>query len=94
MAAWTKGPLTVRQDEKSSRWAFVIAPDGRTIADVWNVPGTQGAQALADATLYAAAPDLAEACEAALEHMEWSTEQGHAAYLQLTAALAKARGES
>lgn len=105
MSAWTKGPLTVSQAKLDPRWANVHAPDGRVIADVWNVPGTKGAKALADANLFAAAWLLAEACdpetiEAAAD--EIGAEFKHTARAaslravaaRMRAALAKARGEA
>lgn len=48
----------------------------------------------ANALLIAAAPDLHEALQGCIEHMEHSTPQGKAAYEAARSALAKARGES
>ena len=66
-AKHTPGPLHVTQQASDPRMAFVVAADGRIVADVWNVPGTNGAQALADATLFAAAPELLAAVQHAIE---------------------------
>ena len=48
----------------------------------------------ANARLIAAAPDGYDAAILTIEHMEWSTEQGRAAYEALRAFVAKARAEA
>lgn len=60
-AQHTPGPWRASQGTSAPRMAHVWSPDERIIADVWNVPHTQGAQALADARLIAAAPELLQA---------------------------------
>lgn len=46
-----------------------------------------------DARAISAVPELIEATRTAIQHMEWSTPQGRAAYEALRAALSKAIGE-
>lgn len=106
MSAWTKGPWSASFDETggydcmTGAWKIYDASE-RTVCEVDQAFYGQelckhefrSHEAAAVAQLLSAAPDLAEACEAALEHMVWTTKQGNVAYQQLTAALRKARGE-
>lgn len=66
----------------------------RKASDLLDWPYFDGYLGHPDALLIQSAPDLAKACEAAIEHMEWSTPQGKEAYDALQAALAKVRGEA
>jgi hypothetical protein len=90
----------------NEQWRYVpdfaevqLEPDHEPIAEV-ETPGN-GAEAPDELThargfLMAAAPDLLAACEAAFAYLdarEGGGPQAHAACEQLSAALAKARGE-
>lgn len=84
MADFTPGPWYISQSPSEPRIAFVMAPDSRPIADVWNVPHTKGAQALADALLISSAPELLAALQAlydrsSMEHWPVEHEMARAA---------------
>ena len=91
---WTKGPRTV---ERHGYGASVVGPDGQRLG--WH--GAAGSvtleEAHANATLDAAAPDLAEALQMLVASVSSSDEIGnadlHEAVEAARAALAKARGD-
>ena len=73
--------------------AFIVEPDGTVVAKLSVIENTSGHSALvANARLFAAAPELLEACEGLLglaERDGWL----HVAVNQARAAIAKAKGE-
>lgn len=58
----------------------------------WHGEGDKGYPAEANARLIASAPELLEALVGCVEHMEHSTPQGRAAWVNARAAIAKATG--
>src|SRR6185369_4458802 len=91
---WTPGPWQVEAAYPDDvRAVGGVSP----VAQAYVVPANQGGAAArrANARLIAAAPDLYEACEAALEYSEASEGGGYTSLnKQLRAALAKARGDA
>ena len=70
-----------------------INPDGSRGGDTPNlVVVVSPADAIADARLIAAAPELLEALTDCVEHMHWTQPQGEAAWKKAKAAIAKATG--
>lgn len=100
-APWTPGPW---RQVWSTNGHFVIGIAGRDGVGVtdsrFNLWSGDDAEAKANARLIAAAPDLAEACQDAIDHIEALVDRdqaGHAAgalLATLRAALSKARGET
>lgn len=89
---FTKGPWSI------SRYASThVVANERGICSAGNYSSNMSEGVLteneANAQLIAAAPKLYEALEAMLEHAEWSTPQGKAAFDNARAVLAEARGE-
>jgi len=76
----TPGPWLFAQAPSDPRMAFVSTQQGRPIADVWNVPHTKGEQALADARLIAAAPELLRELEHAVRWFDQLTSADIARY--------------
>lgn len=92
MSKHTPGPWVVRYDYVVQAPAY---EDGRLVpvAQPYGV-NCDGTDLFANARLIAAAPELLEAIRGVIEHMEWSTDQGEAAYQFARAAIAKATGEA
>lgn len=96
MSGWTKGPW--RPDRGTSAIIRGISAAGKVIVR-WNGIGAPTtAEGQANARLIAAAPDLAEAAEVALERMlqpldDLDMSASAQAYRQVRAALLKAKGE-
>lgn len=99
---WPPGPW--QQGMSSGHNANIIyTGNDESIATVYGIPihaqvssvqdEERWQEGMANARLIAAAPDLAEALEACIEHMEHSTPRGRMAYIEAKHALAKARGE-
>lgn len=88
--AWTKGPLLARRINSSKTHPFaVINPNSDDVIAHYCSE--------ADAQLFAAAPDMAEALEAACRDADYRLEHGDpfpAWYEPARAAIAKARGEA
>ena len=90
---FTKGPWSI------SRYASThVVANERGICSAGNYSDNMSEEALlveneANAQLIATAPKLYEALESMLEHAEWSTPQGKAAFDNARAVLAEARGE-
>ncbi len=59
MTTWNVRPAL--KDNDGTPLNFIVASDEREIAHVYNKPGTLGTEALANAKLIAAAPDLLDA---------------------------------
>ena len=98
---WTKGPWKVERLTDTRMCSIEVTGDDRTVA---HLPLRLDAKELANARLIAAAPELYDALEAALEIAEsaycvpeWLTygrsERTDSSMDLLRAALAKARGE-
>lgn len=76
-AKWTPGPWSIESETSHNGEFAIIAPDG-THPDPWNIAQTYGSvghgeaedEALANARLIAAAPDLAEALRLLLADVE------------------------
>lgn len=88
----TPGPWRVRGKTFNLQIA-IVGPSGElsdSIAYAWG----QNGEAEANARLIAAAPELLEALGGCIQHMEWSTPQGRAAYETAKATIAKAKGEA
>ena len=62
----TPGPWTFTQSTFEPHWCDVRGTDHEELATVWNKADTHGKVALANARMIAAAPELLEACNAAL----------------------------
>lgn len=106
-AKWTPGPWSIESETSHNGEFAIIAPDG-THPDPWNIAQTYGSvghgegedEALANARLIAAAPDLAEAVRRQVENIErWretgipaTPEESKSIYEQLLAALTRATG--
>ena len=75
--------------------AFPIM-DGDVLVGYFNQAGNDTSEGVANAKLFAAAPDLLAACQKAIEWMEWMNKRGYrrfdfaAEYDALQAAIAKA----
>lgn len=98
MSAHTPGPwaiLTPSEDwlgRPVHDWAVTVHEH-----DDWICTGPTWDQefhdeSLANARLIAAAPEMLDALRDVIEHMEWSTTRGEAAYQCARAAIAKATG--
>src|SRR5882757_9510680 len=57
------GPFTVTQSNAGPCSVTIRDPNHTMVAEVWNVPGNNGVVALKRATLFAAAPGMAEALQ-------------------------------
>lgn len=104
MGNWTKGPWKISKSFCGNYPAIVhyfTPTHAMTICG--NVLGYMYApekmgileknNQIANAQLISAAPDMAEALELCIEHMEWSTPHGKTAYEAAKNALSKAKGE-
>jgi hypothetical protein len=104
MSKHTPGPWSLDQPGKIS--TSIIGPDGEFViageGDAWMVPFACRDEAVANATLVAAAPDLLAAAKEALSYIRALYQTAHGKGLpsnnsmakQLRDAIAKAEGES
>lgn len=67
-AGFTPGELTIRHHPDKDRCIpSIVSPDGDELATLWGGGHTSKEECLANAYLWAAAPDLYAACRAAIE---------------------------
>lgn len=99
MSKHTPGPYEVRaflprQGAGSGHFQIIQIQDGSAhIASIWILEKTPHAIAEANAKLFAAAPDLLEACKLALTYLQHEQFKDGDAYPSLLRAIEKAEGK-